>query len=52
VLTIILKGRFGPILPGSALLSSHDAVHRVSKSALTREKSTSNPSFTLIVNTP
>jgi len=52
VLTFILKGRFGPIFPGSALLSSHDAWHRVSKSALIREKSTSNPSFILNVNTP
>jgi len=51
-LTFILKGRLGPVFPGSALLFSHDAVHRVSKSALIREKPTSNPSFILKVNTP
>ncbi len=70
-MTFILKGRFGPISPGSALLFywrqsgialvSHDALHRVSKSALIREKSTSheakptdvvNPSFILKVSTP
>ena len=42
MLTFILKGRFGPILPDSALLFSHDARHRVSKSALIRLKSNSN----------
>ncbi len=51
-MTFILKGPLGSICPGAALLFSHDALHRVSKSALTREKSSFHPSFMLKVNTP
>ena len=51
-MTFNMAGVLGPFFRSSALLVSHDALHRVSKSALICEKMVSNPRRSLNVNTP